>query len=311
MASFIRGYGLVKSGLFRVPTRCYSKKNDFLTSPPSQLPSPEEKGWDSFVENAKRFQKQPPITLGGIEKVNLCSQTNITSLEPGLVHIKDCLSLVEQVKLSHLALQQGKKTSGGFWGNDQKLNCTENRGRIFNAVDAFPKEFLQTCMSTLKLAHGVDRNLKVIKPTHLIMLYYKTLATAPHIPWHQDNGENDGKENLPVVSLSLGDSCDFLICHKKPLITRGYSLSKPKNLAYRLTLHSGDALIFGGDCRHIWHAIYDIHPNTAPKELPFDGARINFTFRYAPEILGKEDNFSIIDPNIGKDNQFFKLSKMK
>lgn len=237
--------------------------------------------------------------------------SNIVSLEPGLVHIKSCLSITEQVKLSQLALQQDNKGCGGFWGNDQKLNCTENRGRIFNSVNAFPKEFLQTCINTLKLAREADDTLPVINPTHLIMLYYQTLATTPHIPWHQDNGENDGQSNFPVTSISLGDSCDFLICHRKPIVTTDHPISEPKNLAHRVTLHSGDALIFGGECRHIWHAIYDIHRNSAPKELPFSGARMNFTFRYAPEILGKEDYFSLIKPNPGKDNQFFKLSKMK
>ena len=213
--------------------------------------------------------------------------------------------------MANLALKEGKKLNGGFWNRDQTLNCTKDRGRIFNAVGAFPEKFHSTCMDSLKLARSADPTLPSMHPTHLILLYYQTLARSPYIPWHQDNGENDGKGTYPVVSISLGDSCDFLVSHKKPQISSDHPISNPKNLAHRVTLHSGDALIFGGDCRYIWHSIYDAHPNSCPKELPLEGVRLNFTFRYAPEILGKEEDFAIIDPNIEKDNQFFKLSEMK
>ncbi len=235
---------------------------------------------------------------------------NILPLEPGLVHVKRFLPLEEQVKLATLLMQEGSRASGGFWENHQKLNCTESRGRIFNRVEAFPKLFPLAGMDALKRAQSVDHTLTSVKPTHLILLYYKSLGLSPHIPWHQDNGENDGKGAFPVVSISLGDSCDFLLCHSKPRVSPHHSLANPKNLAHRVTLHSGDALVFGGDCRHIWHAIYEMHPNSAPKSLPFEGARMNMTFRYAPEILGREEDFAVINPNIGKNNQFFKLSEI-
>ena len=236
---------------------------------------------------------------------------SVIPLEPGLVHIQNFLSLKEQIALTHLALEEGKKEGRGFWTVDQELNCTENRGRIFDAINTFPEDFFSTSMDALKLAKGVDDTLSSPDPTHMILLYYESIGEAPHIPWHQDNGENDGEGTHPVVSISLGDTCEFPLCHTKPQTSANHPLSNPKNLAHRVTLRSGDALIFGGDCRYLWHSIYTIYLQSAPEELPIQGARLNFTFRHAPEILGKEASFKTIDPNIENDNQFFKLSEMK
>ena len=44
--------------------------------------------------------------------------------------------------------------------------------------------------------------------THLLLLYY---ALPNRLGWHRDDGANDGASSQPVVSLSLGQSCDFLV----------------------------------------------------------------------------------------------------
>lgn len=52
-----------------------SEEADFpVGSAPKQLPVPGEPGWDLFVRNVERFQKQPPITLDRIEITNLLNQ---------------------------------------------------------------------------------------------------------------------------------------------------------------------------------------------------------------------------------------------
>ena len=124
---------------------------------------------------------------------------------------------------------------------------------------------------------------------------------------------------MPVVSVSLGNTCQFWLRHKN------------SDQPIRLHLESGDIILFGGPCRHILHTVKTVLPNSCPeklcqlqKEMAFlapdplfmqgfsgpngvksglpgacrfprgdagtgSGAfRINLTFRHAPELLGME-----------------------
>ena len=72
----------------------------------------------------------------------------------------------------------------------------------------------------------------------------------------------------PVVSVSIGDACDF-----------AYK-DDPGDTERCVVLGSGDVLVFGGPSRLIMHAVPKIYPNTCPKGLvmPQKG-RLNLTFR--------------------------------
>lgn len=241
----------------------------------------------------------------------------LQTLSPGLVVIKRALPLPQQVSLAKKLLAFGEDPHRGFYNYDSLGQRTLNsqppyRGRMFDHISAFPKELKEIAEMNLKRAQGADSSLKFIEPTHLIALFYKTLGREGppngYIPWHRDNGDNDGKGDFPVVSLSLGDSCDFLVCHNKPKLDKEHLFSNPANLAHRILFESGDAIIFGGPARLIYHAIYHIHPRTAPHELPFADGRINLTFRYAPEIIGQENEFKTIPQGMPKNNRFYRLS---
>lgn len=243
-------------------------------------------------------------------------ERRVVPLQPGLLTIKNGLSPGLQMSLSKIALGLGEK---GFWRTDEMgqrvLNSAPHRGRIYDAVKSFPPIIAEAFQKNIDLAVKTDPTIRMVQATHLILLYYKTLPEAPapgFIPWHQDNGENDGDEDFPVVSFNIGDSCDFLINNQKPKISLAHSFSDPENLAHRVHLESGDVLVFGGPSRYIWHAIHKMHEDTAPEFLPFKGARLNFTFRYTPKILGKEADFATKPgAELPRDNPFFKLSKMK
>ena len=89
---------------------------------------------------------------------------------------------------------------------------------------------------------------------------------------------------IQVLSLSIGASCRFLYKQNED--------DKPEEVL----LESGDALIFGGPCRYILHAVKRIYDaDTAPEWLrlphPLGGGRLNFTFRYAPEAFGREGEY--------------------
>ena len=229
----------------------------------------------------------------------------------------------------NILLEMGKRPEGGFWETNfnngaLELNSQAYRGRFFASVSSCDPLIAKLCQQNLKIAKEVDPTLKVVDaasqpvgPTHLIALLYQTLALPPqagYIPWHQDNGENDGEAGFPVISISLGETCDFLINHKKP---RG-TLSNPSNLAHRVKLKSGDIIIFGNNeskCRHIWHAIYTIENGTAPEFLSFlKGYRLNATLRHTPQLYGREDEFKTVHANILKQmpqNPFYDVSLMR
>ena len=81
---------------------------------------------------------------------------------------------------------------------------------------------------------------------------------------HQDRDEQDF--NAPVVSLSLGDTCVFRI-----------GGTERKDPTRSLKLASGDAFVFGGPARLIFHGVDRIIPGTSTL-LP-QGGRINLTLR--------------------------------
>jgi len=81
---------------------------------------------------------------------------------------------------------------------------------------------------------------------------------------HQDRDEQDFA--APVVSLSLGDTCQFRL--------GGTSRRDPTH-AFRLA--SGDARVFGGAARLVFHGVDRILPGTSTL-LP-EGGRINLTLR--------------------------------
>ena len=235
-------------------------------------------------------------------------------LEPGLVLIKNGLAPEEQVHLAKKALDIGDEPIKGFWtleNGQKRLNSQPWRGRMFGHVSSFPSLFTELCVKHLQQANQLDSSLIFQKPTHLILLYYQSLPNPPkggYIPTHRDNGENDGEENSAVVSFSIGDSCDFLVSHTKPILSPS---GDPKNLAHKIYLESGDVTIFGGKCRYIYHSIPRIHQATAPNFLPFQGARLNFTFRYAPKIIGQEERFATISADkLPRNNPFYKLDEM-
>ena len=99
---------------------------------------------------------------------------------------------------------------------------------------------------------------------------------------HQDKSERPEtlRRGSPVVSISIGDACDFGYCDTRPeeadqaLVALGGG-EKPKNVR----LESGDVLIFGGPSRMVFHGVTKIHPNHRPKGLVLAGGRLNLTFR--------------------------------
>ena len=87
---------------------------------------------------------------------------------------------------------------------------------------------------------------------------------------HQDKHETPYvlKQQIPIVSFSVGDEADFAMSS---------DLNEDKEQVVRL--RSGDALVFGGTSRMMFHGISKFHRKTAPNWLNMRSGRLNLTFR--------------------------------
>lgn len=83
---------------------------------------------------------------------------------------------------------------------------------------------------------------------------------------HQDRDE---RSVAPVVSISIGDSCQFR-----------FGNTRSRNKPYEdILLASGDLFVFGGPARLAYHGVTKILPGTAPADCGLETGRINITMR--------------------------------
>ena len=87
-----------------------------------------------------------------------------------------------------------------------------------------------------------------------------------HMGMHQDRDE---RSLAPVVSLSIGDTCQFR-----------FGNTTNRNIPYEdVTLASGDLFVFGGASRLAYHGVAKIYPGTAPEGCGLNDGRVNITIR--------------------------------
>jgi alkylated DNA repair protein (DNA oxidative demethylase) len=83
---------------------------------------------------------------------------------------------------------------------------------------------------------------------------------------HQDKDE---RARDPVVSLSIGDTCQFR-----------FGNTHNRGRPYQdIDLASGDLFVFGGPSRLAFHGVPRTHPGTAPEGCGLETGRINITMR--------------------------------
>jgi len=83
---------------------------------------------------------------------------------------------------------------------------------------------------------------------------------------HQDKEE---RASDPVVSLSIGDRCVFR-----------FGNTENRNRPWRdIELASGDAFVFGGPSRYVYHGVPKLYPDSGPPETGLLTGRLNLTLR--------------------------------
>ncbi|XP_073289202.1 DNA N(6)-methyladenine demethylase ALKBH1D-like [Primulina huaijiensis] len=221
-------------------------------------------------------------------------------LGPGMVLLKNYIPISEQVNIVNKCRELGLGP-GGFYRPgykdgaklrlfmmclgldwDPQTRAYAEIRRHDNVVPpGIPSHFSSVVAKALDDSHclikkdmditNVDDMLPKMSPDLCIVNFY---TTKGRLGLHQDRDESYDslRKGLPVVSVSVGDSAEFLFGNQRDV-----------DKADNILLESGDVLIFGGESRHIFHGVTNIVPRTAPLELlektGLRPGRLNLTFR--------------------------------
>ncbi|KAI3993603.1 hypothetical protein MKX01_002616 [Papaver californicum] len=233
-----------------------------------------------------------------IRKASLQKSSEI--LRPGMVLLKNHINHADQMKIIKVCRDLGL-SAGGFYKpcfkNGGKMNLQmmclgmnwdperkvyDSRRSVDDAVPpGIPDEFKQIVKRAVTESHALitEKHKKCnpedvipsMQPDICIINFY---SKSGKLGLHQDKDETKESldKGLPVVSISIGDSAEFL-----------YGDHGDVERANKVVLESGDVLIFGGKSRHIFHGVTSILPDTAPKALAAEAnlrpGRLNLTFR--------------------------------
>ncbi|KAM0053585.1 putative DNA oxidative demethylase [Helianthus debilis subsp. tardiflorus] len=247
---------------------------------------------------------KPPLHVTNREKRNQIKQStkgqNIEILGPGIVLLKGYISFDDQISIVKTCRDLGIG-EGGFYqpgyNSGTKLHLqmmclgqnwdpdthtyTKLRSSDNSKPPGIPEKFSDMVKKAIhdsnEFIRGNSGSLnegKVVpsmSPDICIVNFY---TKTGRLGLHQDKDESEKslKKGLPVVSFSIGDSAEFL-----------YGETRAIDEADKVTLESGDVLIFGGKSRLIYHGVSSILPDTAPTSLTeasdMRPGRLNLTFR--------------------------------
>ena len=146
---------------------------------------------------------------------------------------------------------------------------SDKRGYRYTKVDPLsekPWPMLPTALCTLAHQAAQQAGFKQFTPNACLINCYKVGA---RMSLHQDKDEADAlrSDAQPIVSFSLGLPAIFLV-----------GGLKRSDKTQHLILQDGDALIFGGPARLMFHGI---RPLAAGEDTLLGAQRINLTFRRA------------------------------
>ncbi|KAK2981801.1 hypothetical protein RJ640_010318 [Escallonia rubra] len=233
------------------------------------------------------------------KKMEHCIKETGQILRPGMVLLKSYVTLGKQVnivkKCQELGLGPGGFYQPGYQDGaklrlqmmclgkrwDPQTKYEERLQNDYCEPPGIPNDFSLLVKKALEDSHALimeqdgARNVEDIlpgmSPDICIVNFY---TTNGRLGLHQDHDESPESldRGLPVVSISIGDSAEFL-----------YGDKRDYDKAEKVLLESGDVLIFGGKSRQIFHGVKSIIPNSAPpgllRRVNIRPGRLNLTFR--------------------------------
>ncbi|KVI11287.1 uncharacterized protein LOC112508007 [Cynara cardunculus var. scolymus] len=228
----------------------------------------------------------------GKKQVDSLESSSELVLRSGMVLLKKYLSLSKQVEIVNRCEELGVGP-GGFYQPgyqhgpklqlhmmclgrnwDPQTKYSDHYRSDGSEAPPIPDELIRLVTNALQYSQYLinsEDELPMMSPDVCIVNFY---ATSGRLGLHQDRDEssNSLSRRLPVVSISIGDSADFL-----------YDDTRDVKNAAKILLESGDVLIFGGKSRHIFHGVTTINQDSAPlpllKQTMLRPGRLNLTFR--------------------------------
>ncbi|KAK8556499.1 hypothetical protein V6N13_064529 [Hibiscus sabdariffa] len=202
-------------------------------------------------------------------------------LRPGMVLLKHYISLRRQIDIVNTCNSLGEGP-GGFYRPGYKdgaklrshMMClgmnwdpqTRKYDKVHPVDNCEPPDIL------LGLRLLVERHCLIKKDSDMVNPEDILPSVSPNICIDRDESRENLHKRLPVVSLSIGDSAEFL-----------YGDGREVDQAKEVLLESGDVLLFGGESRMVFHGVPSIVPSSAPEPLKaktgLRQGRLNLTLR--------------------------------
>jgi len=229
----------------------------------------------------------------------------------GFILLRGFLEMHAQQEITKMIFKYGKGNSGigGFYvpqskhGSKMKINNYFCFGKHWNPTKClyqdrrqdFDKkrtseipEFLKKLVAkALITARKNYQPLPHMTPDTALVEHYKVDEGRTEMHRDKDESQETLAKGIPVVSFSLGDSMNFSWQTKVP--------NSEEVTNQTICLESGDALVFGGPSRNLYHSVDNCMANTMPNQLlpSFVGAdlglgRIAITFKQTKEICSAE-----------------------
>jgi alkylated DNA repair dioxygenase AlkB len=185
------------------------------------------------------------------------------------------------------------------------LGKVPTRGRVYDAIESYAFGMnehdgwaLQRLGTrALALAQRADTAMPDGAATHLLLVRYDgTKGIAGHV----DDALVDGDDDAPIVSINLGNKAVFKYAEQP--WNRFLGVDQGTHGVGAVEMQHGDALVWGGPARYLWHEVVGVQPGTAPASIcqlsgrP-SGTRLNLTFRATPRLRGREGEFQQVEKN--------------
>lgn len=182
---------------------------------------------------------------------------------------------------------------------------TPTRGRVYDAIESYARGLHEddgaalALLGTraLALAQRADAAMPDGAATHLLLVRYDgTKGIAGHV----DDALVDGDDDAPIVSINLGNAATFKYAELP--WNRFLGVDQATHGVRKVEMQHGDAIVWGGPARYLWHEVVGVQPGTAPASIceltgrPL-GTRLNLTFRATPKLRGREGEFQTVEKN--------------